>query len=199
MDLRIWGTGDTGYWFPSPRLQHPAPRQRGGGVFVPRAGRGPRPLLQLRDPDALQRSFAALQRSPSLGEVGSASFPPLWVWGWARGRGAPFVVPDRCPRGGAGVSVTELMTYTQAANRRGHGGGATQLRFSGRGRSPKVQPPLGVGGSVARTRSPAFRPTSNPLCPQLCDLLSVGPAHGSPGCLDPPCPSRWPLSPSTEP
>lgn len=50
VDLRIWGTGDTGYWFPSPRLQHPAPRQRGGVSLSPGLAAGPAPSFNSGTP-----------------------------------------------------------------------------------------------------------------------------------------------------
>lgn len=62
------------------------------------------------------------------------------------------------------------MTYTQTANRRGHGGGATQPRLRGRGHSLRDGAALlGVGGAVARTLTLAVGPR-----PQSSVPLTVG-------------------------
>lgn len=68
------------------------------------------------------------------------------------------------------------MTYTQATNRCGHGGGAARPGLRGLGRSRTAQPPLGVGGRLRGLdpRRAAPPPVLCPPLPQLQVSLSAG-------------------------
>lgn len=127
------------------------------GSSSPGAGCRPRPLRQPRDPDALQRSRAARQPSPSCGERRVASFPLLWVWGWRRGRGAQCRVPDRCPRGGGErvcQRIDDLHAGRQSPRPRGRGDPA---EAGGRGRS-RLRSVLSGWGCGGRAPTPAVLP-----------------------------------------
>lgn len=105
--LRVWGAGNMEYFFPSAHLRSPAPKRLGGLCPPGLAAAPPPPLTQ--GPQRLPAlSRAALKQSHSSVERGVASFSLLWVWGWGRGRGSQHWVPDRCPRGGAGVSLKQI-------------------------------------------------------------------------------------------